>query len=225
MIVLLIPIVLAVSPSYTYKQNTIVDLKFFCFNENNTYCLSNTKCNITILYPDSTLLVSDGNMTYNNNYFNYTLTSTQTSILGEYAITVLCYNSNNASFSTYTFEILQSGFSRGNFPLGIIIGAIGIAILFSYISSLFNTEKKILKTLFISISLFFTVVIIQMIKVMVNEANPTNAFSKLIDIMLTSSITILVIFITWLFIIMTVDLINWLKRTFNIKETKLEEEE
>lgn len=75
----LIPLVNAES-SYTFKQGETIDLKISCFNNDYSSCDSSTDCNITIYYPNSSALVSGGELTYGANYYNYTIDDDNTGI-------------------------------------------------------------------------------------------------------------------------------------------------
>jgi hypothetical protein len=54
-------------------------------------------------------VVSNGNMTYNPTFFNYSLTADQTRTLGEYTVVPLCAG-NTTGFSTYTYLITYTGY-------------------------------------------------------------------------------------------------------------------
>ena len=53
-----------------YQQDKEVDLKVPCFN-NGTYCSGSATCNVTILYPNSSVLVDNQLMTNGGSYHNY----------------------------------------------------------------------------------------------------------------------------------------------------------
>lgn len=107
LILLVIPLILAVEPYYEYKQKEEVQLKVFCRDENNSLCATGTACNITILYPNSSVL-ADGNMTYHPTYFSYNLTRDQTSLTGEYYTAVVCEGSSSGSIDFF-FKITPLG--------------------------------------------------------------------------------------------------------------------
>lgn len=105
--VFFIPLVYA-EPSFIFQQNQDVDLKISCYDINSTLCNNATVCTLTINYPNAINLIKNETMTYNDNYYNYTLNYNQTNILGEYYVNVECYGSNNG-FSTFTFKITPTG--------------------------------------------------------------------------------------------------------------------
>jgi hypothetical protein len=140
-ILFLLPFLSAAEPSYIFKQNEAVDLKTACFTAANEYCNSSVTCKATIYYPNQSILINNQNMTWNVNYFNYSLTPSQTSILGTYPIIVNCLsNQINVSngFSTFDYEITANGNKPPSgivivlFSLLFIIILAGLVVLFLY---------------------------------------------------------------------------------------------
>ncbi len=131
---------ISAEPNFVFKQNTITDLKIACFNEDNEFCASSVNCNITILYPNSTSLVDNPPMTYNINYFNYTLTASNMTTLGEYTVIIVC-NENTSAGTTFTYQITKTG-SIFNIPSAII-----------YIIVLITASGLFFLTLFASIKM------------------------------------------------------------------------
>lgn len=108
-VLIVLPSVIA-TPSYYYKQKTNTDLKVSCFDENNTYCTASTTCNITIFYPNSTVLINNQNMTHNPSFYNYTLTAKHTEFMGEYSVVVFCDGQGtDDGYSTFTYAITKEG--------------------------------------------------------------------------------------------------------------------
>ena len=113
----------------TYKQNTVLDLKVPCIN-NGTSCSSSALCNTTIINPEGNLIVNNQEMSRNLSTFNYTLTPTQTFILGQYEFLVTCTDGTDSAASDLTFKITPSGFMENSFFLiVIVILSAGVIIL------------------------------------------------------------------------------------------------
>jgi len=91
-----------------FKQDSIIDLKIPCFN-NNTYCSDIAFCNVTIIYPNGSVLVNNQNMTNSGAFHNYTLDETQTNILGEYNAVTICNDNGVLGSTTFTFQITGTG--------------------------------------------------------------------------------------------------------------------
>jgi hypothetical protein len=119
-IFLVIPFVKSEVSTIYYPQNQTADLKLPCWN-NNTYCSSGAKCNITIAYGNDSLLVTNLGMTNTNGIFNYTLTPAQTSIKGIYKEYVICSDGMNNGYSAVQFYITGKGNPPANDGLRIFI--------------------------------------------------------------------------------------------------------
>lgn len=129
-LVCMISLASAASISYIFKQGNNINLKVPCFDGNYSKCTSLTNCNITIFYPDHTILADGVEMTYNENYFNYSLTSEQTNILGEHSAQVLCVTSLDNGFSTFNYLITLSGEEPIIFPIQLSIFALSFILIF-----------------------------------------------------------------------------------------------
>ncbi len=122
----------------TYKQSEELNLKVPCIN-NNTFCSESSTCNITILNPNSSNLIYGQAMENSATYFNYTLTPSQTSIIGEYTTTVVCLDGSFNGHSIFTYNINPTGKApsetAGSFAIATLIAfltAAGIAFLIGH---------------------------------------------------------------------------------------------
>ena len=104
-IVLILPLVVG---TLYYPQNSVTDMKIPCLN-NNTYCSVDTTCNLTIIYPNGSVLINDDKMTNGGVFFNYTLNENQTTLLGEYPSTMICNDTGIFGYTTFTYEITGTG--------------------------------------------------------------------------------------------------------------------
>jgi len=98
----------ALDESYIFEQNSNSSLIISCIGDDDLPCGTGTDCYITVLNPDSNIILTNGSMTNNLNYYNYTLNSTQTEEQGIYSSFVTCNGSTSASTS-FTFLITRSG--------------------------------------------------------------------------------------------------------------------
>jgi len=105
--IMLLSLVFA-SPSFIFQKDQPASINIPCFDENNSFCNNSTTCQITIFDPDTEILISYQNMTFNTNYYNYSLNSSQTSELGDYTVNILCEGSRDG-FSTFTFRVTPNG--------------------------------------------------------------------------------------------------------------------
>jgi len=91
-----------------YQQNKEADLKINCYDTNNAICGASI-CNISVLYPNSTLLLDNVEMTKQSIFYNYTLKTDQTGIVGDYKANVYCYDGNYSGFNNFDFSITADG--------------------------------------------------------------------------------------------------------------------
>jgi len=111
-----------------FKQDKVADIKVPCFN-NNSYCSVDAQCNITISYPNGTILVDNGIMTNNISFHNYTLNTNLTSLNGDYSTSIVCNDVSNNGFSTFTFKITPSGTEPSTAQGIVYLILIAIAII------------------------------------------------------------------------------------------------
>lgn len=117
LLMVLLSLTIISAETLIYQQNTEINLKVPCFN-NNTYCSATAVCNITIQNPDGTLLVDNKVMTNSFSYHNYTLLTTDTTKLGSYATTILCIDNGLAGYDNFIFKITGNGKEE---PEGVIV--------------------------------------------------------------------------------------------------------
>lgn len=138
-----LPIAFATS-SFYFQQNTEIDLKVPCVF-NSTACPSNTLCNISINYPSSTMFIKNQPMSSQNQYYNYTINSSNTSVVGEYAAIVFCSNSANNGYSLFSFSINNNG-KPENYDILPIIVVFGVLIIgFGGLTIFFHNRKSPLR--------------------------------------------------------------------------------
>ena len=154
LILLVMPMVLAADYSYLFQQDKETNLKIFCVDDNNVLCDATVGCNLTILYPNNSILIDNEIMTHNANYFNYSLTTEQMNTIGEYSVSVACANSY-AGFSTFTYLITPSGEpftpEKSYLLFGILLSIFLFICLLFYISSKMAESRDLPLTIFFSV--------------------------------------------------------------------------
>lgn len=113
MIVMLLVIngVMFISAQQTFQQDQPIDLKIQCII-NGTYCSGSAFCNVTIQYPNGTLLVNNKGMTNQISFYNYSLPST--SNLGNYLCSATCCDAGFCGTdSDCDYSITPTGDDRG----------------------------------------------------------------------------------------------------------------
>jgi len=114
----------------TYRINSAVEVPQVCSNATSLCDL----CNITsIKYPNSTIIVSNVEMTKRTYDFNYTLYPNQTGELGTYLVNGFCKSGNEVKVFSYDFQITRTGellsTSQAIVYIVVLIGILPIFLL------------------------------------------------------------------------------------------------
>jgi len=105
----------------TYKVAEEFDLKRPCWN-NGTYCSAAAICNLTILNPNGTSIITDEVMTNQIYFHNYT---TSVEEVGDYYAQITCIDAGENGFETFIFKATPTGDSRElNYFIFLAIGAV-----------------------------------------------------------------------------------------------------
>ncbi len=119
-----------------FEQNKALDLIQSCSNS-TSICDS---CNITtVKNPDSSILIQNVGM-QKQNYFNYTLNSTQTTTIGEYSVSGFCMSGSQVEVFAYTYRINKTG-EQLSTAEGIIYVVFLMAAILLFVSCLFLAIK------------------------------------------------------------------------------------
>lgn len=121
------PISLAIEPAYIFAQDQDANLKFSCTNENGYPCESTYACNITVQYPNGTLLIDNQEATRNPSYYNITLPDTST--LGFHQYQSFCHNATKAGTSDELYFLVNltgEEFTTGKAVLYIFVLIISV---------------------------------------------------------------------------------------------------
>jgi len=110
-----------------------------------------------------TILVDDGEMTNNINFFNYTTASL--SERGEYNSIVQCDDGTTNGYTSFVFTVTSiSGTQQGVVAIGILASLIAASFLFIYIGFKFSESEKLfpIALFFILLSLVTMIYTIQL---------------------------------------------------------------
>ena len=122
----------SLSATQTFKQSQLIDLKVQCII-NGTFCSSNGLCNLTISYPNASLLINNQKMTNQISFYNYTL-PTLTSF-GVYSCSATCCDNNlcgTDNSCTFNINGIGSDLSPAQSILYfIILGGLLIFLIFT----------------------------------------------------------------------------------------------
>lgn len=148
-----------------YPQNSEIDLKVPV--RVNGFVSSGVLCNVSVFYPNKSLLIDFKQMTDKGNYFNYTLTSSQTTLKGDYSYCVTCQASsvglNQTECFPFTINLggVASSQERTDTTSRSIYFIFGIAIILFI--GFFYSQKTPVKITFILMALLFMLIAINLI--------------------------------------------------------------
>lgn len=166
LVMILIPCVMAGLSDgdvrFVGKQKDLIDIKEPCFY-NNTYCSSDTQCNITVYTPNHETVVDNAIMSYNVAYFNYTLNRTNTTNIGIYEFTVACVSNDENGFETSYFKITPSGSQdiKEGEGISLAISMLVMLLIFGFLFAMsFRVNNNFAKYFLLILSILMLLMII-----------------------------------------------------------------
>jgi hypothetical protein len=195
----------------SFKYNTDVDLKIPCY-ENERNCNSTVLCNLTIKYPNQSVLINNDKMSFNPSYFNYTIPKSKLMTFGEYNYNTVCISSINSGFTEGVFKVTKTGFFNEKNQSLLIIGIIATL---TFISLIFAIKDDFTKTILLFLSLASVLILIN------------SAYLSIVDPTLSTSLFILYKIVFWtiitLLIYVAYTIIKRLVNNFGDKEEDKDE--
>ena len=91
-------------------------------------CNNCTYCSATLYYPNNTMLLNNVSMTKTGSVFNYSLSSGQVNIIGEYCWYYNCGNAQESDTGEICFDVTSTGFQNLTSLYFIILG-LGIVFI------------------------------------------------------------------------------------------------
>ncbi len=113
----------------TFQFGKEFDLKRGCF-DSGSFCDSNFECNITILYPNHVVMISDRVMTDQTSYRNVTINAAENNRLGFSNAIQSCTNGTASGAETFTIAITGDGEEFQAFPQQFTIIIFGFIFIF-----------------------------------------------------------------------------------------------
>jgi len=112
----------------TFEQDSNIDLTYPC-TYNGTICPASTQCNISVIYPDGSLMIENKQSTYTGTGIaNHTISDS--SINGDYKTPITCIFSNgDAESGSADFTITPNGETLNLSKTIIYLGLIFILII------------------------------------------------------------------------------------------------
>jgi len=112
-----------------FKQSQATEINVPC-TINGAICSPSAQCQLSIIYPNGTVMVNKQNMTYNSGVFTYPLTSNQTSALGEYEMPVTCCDGGDCGVRHLTYTVTPNGEIASTGKGILYIGILTILFIF-----------------------------------------------------------------------------------------------
>jgi len=159
----------------SFDSNGSIDIKSYCFDSNKSFCASGTHCQISLFYPNSTILIDNGSMSRTNDYYNYSTTSPKT--LGVYKGMIHCISGSVGNgYKDFKFYVGKpSTYVQGKITSTSIYILFGVAILL-FLGFLFTPKEYTpFKWTFFLLSILFMVISINVVSISLwNEAGNEN---------------------------------------------------
>lgn len=112
-----------------FKQNKATEINIPC-TINGAICSPSAQCQLSIIYPNGTVMVNLQNLTQNAGVFTYPLPSNQTSALGEYEMPITCCDGSACGVRHLTYTITPNGEIATTGKGILYIGILGVLFIF-----------------------------------------------------------------------------------------------
>lgn len=191
----LIPLI---SSENLVEQGDTYYLKVQCIY-NGTFCPSGSYCNLTLFYPNSSILLNNEQMTNQFSFYNYSISSTND--LGVYQCSSVCCSGTYCGSSTdCTFEVTTTGNKVSLSNSIIVIVFLIISTILFLVGYNFDKSKWIVKSFFFLSSLLVLILALNSARLIASESLglSTMANSGFILIISITLVMFLYVFIFWL---------------------------
>ena len=126
-IFLALPLIIA-QEDPIFQFNKEFDLKRPC-SDNGFFCDSNYECNVTLIYPDGSLLINNQVMTNQVSFRNITISRINNNQLGVLEAIESCNNVTRAGLETFEVTITADGKKFQAFPNQFFILILGLVMV------------------------------------------------------------------------------------------------
>lgn len=114
-----------------FKANSNITIQKSCVN-NGTDCSASGLCTIRVINPEGLKIAKNQTMTYDVDSFNYTISETDTGVIGVYDYKISCFDSGYQNTNTFEFEVTYTG--RVDPPGSVlVIFIIAFVLLFGFL--------------------------------------------------------------------------------------------
>lgn len=198
-----------------FEQHKPANIRMVCESEvDGGVCDSNTICNMTLFYPNGSSFLSSKTMTFNTQYYNYTLSSAQTSLTGEYKLIASCKSAIGSGVIpeariVITKDGSTSGLASENWKIALIIILVVMSGVFALVGTATNSEKGLIKSALYMTSLLSILIAVNMgIQFAVGDQT-----SKLMTTALVIGVSAFAIFLLYIFVSYMIQIFKALKQS------------
>lgn len=154
-LVFILPTVTA-GQNNTFKLGEDINVYIYCMNATSSPCSNSVSCNLTAFYPNTTILISQSQMSFNGSgFFNKSLGNLTT--IGIYSGLAYCSNIESGAMS---FEFTVGLEEDTLWQVSIIFGMLGLSTIFIFIGKMFSKEHWLVKNSMYICSLIMLVILI-----------------------------------------------------------------
>lgn len=139
-----------------YRNGDSLDFKLSC-DDAGSPCSPTTECNLSVFYPNSSVMIKDSAMTVQGSYVNHSILDT--SVNGKYMYVAVCCDGSDCDTSSSYYLIRPSG-NLETTPLVMVIALGIIAFLLVYISSGLDKSHWLLQFILPYFALFISIILI-----------------------------------------------------------------
>jgi hypothetical protein len=126
-----------------FKQNQATEINIPC-TINGAICSPSAQCQLSIIYPNGTVMVNLQNLTQNAGVFSYPLPSNLTSALGEYEMPVTCCDGSACGVRHLTYTITPNGEIASTGKGILYVGVLAVLFIFFIICVYFGLQMEII---------------------------------------------------------------------------------
>lgn len=168
-VTVMLPVVSSAS-AFFIPQDSNYSIKFSCALDGG-FCDSGVSCNLTIEYPNSTILLDNVAATnLDNGFFNYTLTQNETQVNGEHQAHAYCYTSTNSlnASSDFIYEVNPSGIRSSEQRTDSLTRAIWFMAFIGglfFLGFIFSNQKFPVKATYILFAVIFFLIALNLLTV------------------------------------------------------------
>lgn len=127
----------AIEPDSIFKRLETGDLRFSCFiEESGIICNEDYLCNITVKYPNNSIMLNNVQSTRNPSYYNASIIDT--SVIGYHQYQSFCTNGTDAGYSDKQYFLITPTGSEPTTTQGILYFIILLVSIGLFILSLYG---------------------------------------------------------------------------------------